>query len=94
LIVRREHRQAARHHGGNTAGHREAAIVRFGWHQQRKGVIAVDGVLVQAARFIAGNRQVVALRHELICQLNGRDAFRAVAGAGEGDQQQRMRGLK
>jgi hypothetical protein len=46
--------------------------------------------LVQAAGFIAGNRQVVAFRYELVSQLNGRDALRAVAGAGEGDQQQRM----
>ena len=65
--------------------------MRFGWHEQSAGVIAVDGILVQAACFITGDRQVVALRYKLIRQLNGGDALRAIARTGERDQQQRVR---
>ncbi|CSR93927.1 Uncharacterised protein [Shigella sonnei] len=88
--LRCENREAAGHHGGNAAGHRKAAIVRFCGHQQGKRVIAVDRVLVKSARFVAGDRQVIALGYKLICQFHGGDAFRAVAGSTEGDQQQRM----
>lgn len=91
LIVSGANTAAARHHGGDAACHREPAIVRFGWHEQSAGVIAVDSILVQAACFITGDRQVVALRYKLIRQLNGGDALRAIARTGERDQQQRVR---
>ena len=64
--------------------------MRFGWHQQGKGVIALDGVLVKVSRLVAGDRKVVALGHEPVRQLNGGNALWTVAGAGKRDQQQRV----
>ncbi|MNT06813.1 hypothetical protein D3C72_1414950 [compost metagenome] len=76
-------RQTTCHHGGDAAGHCKSAIVRLGRHQQRKGVIAVDCVLIKTPGFVAGNHQVIAFGDKLICQLNGSNAFWAIAGTGE-----------
>ncbi|MNV75693.1 hypothetical protein D3C71_1690020 [compost metagenome] len=63
----------------------------FGRHQQSESVVAIDRIFVEATGLVTGDRQVITLRDELVCQLYGRHAFRAVAGAGERDQQQWMR---
>ena len=46
-------------------------------------------ILRQLAVRVADQHQVVAFRQQLVGQLHRRHAFRAVARAGEGDQQRR-----
>ena len=88
--VRGKDTRTGREHGGKTAGHGKTLVMGAVRQQQAEAVRPALGRPGQPAVRIAGQDQMLALAKHLIGQFYCGQALRAVARAGEGDQQGRQ----